>query len=101
MEIDVVEAPPGEIEADVLVFPVPEPTALPGGAQELDRALDGRLGRLVEEGELRGEAGRVTILHVDGQVSARRIAAAGVGGGPPNADRLRTAAGAAASRTAD
>src|SRR5687768_16297081 len=101
MQIDVVEGPPGGIEADVLVFPVPEPTALPGGAQELDRALEGRLARLVEDGELRGEAGRITILHVDGQISARRIAAAGVGSGPPIADRLRTAAAAAASRTAD
>ena len=101
MEIDVVEAPPGRVEADVLVFPVPEPTALSDVAQELDRALEGRLARLVDEGELRGEAGRVTLLHVDGQVAARRIAAAGVGGGPPDADRLRTAAGAAASRTAD
>jgi len=101
MEIDVVEAPPGGVEADVLAFPVPEPTALPEAARELDRALEGRLTRLVEEGELRGEAGRVTLLHVDGQVSARRIAAAGVGSGPPDADRLRTAAGAAASRTAD
>jgi leucyl aminopeptidase len=101
MEIDVVEAPPGRVEADVLVFPVPEPTALSEAAQELDRALEGRLARLVDEGELRGEAGRVTLLHVDGQVAARRIAAAGVGGGPPDADRLRTAAGAAASRTAD
>jgi leucyl aminopeptidase len=101
MEIDVVEAPPGGVEADVLVFPVPEPTALPAGAQELDRALDGRLSRLVEEGELRGETGRVTVLHVDGQLSARRVAAAGVGDGPPDADRLRTAAGAAATRAAD
>ena len=101
MEIVVVEAPPGGVEADVLVFPVPEPTALPGEALELDRALDGRLSRLVEEGELRGETGRVTLPHVAGQVAARRIAAAGVGSGPPDADRLRTAAGAAASRTGD
>jgi leucyl aminopeptidase len=101
MEIDVVDAPPGGVEADVLVFPVPEPVALPEAARELDRALEGRLARLVDEGELRGEAGRVTLLHVDGQVAARRIAAAGVGSGPPDADRLRTAAGAAASRTAD
>jgi leucyl aminopeptidase len=102
MEIDVVEAPPGGIEADVLAFPVPEPTTLPAGAQELDRELDGRLGRLVEEGELRGDTARVTVLHVDdGQLKARRVAAAGVGSGPPNADRLRTAAGAAATRAAD
>jgi leucyl aminopeptidase len=101
MEIAVVEAPPGGVEADVLVFPVPEPTALPGEGLELDRALDGRLTRLLAEGELRGETGRVTLLHVDGQVAARRIAAAGVGSGPPDADRLRTAAAAVASRTAD
>jgi leucyl aminopeptidase len=101
MVIDVVEAPPGGVEADVLVFPVPEPAALPAEARELDRLLHGRLSRLIEDGELRGEAGRVTLLHTDGEVSARRVAAAGLGNGPPDADSLRTAAGAAASRTAD
>ncbi|HET9214200.1 MAG TPA: leucyl aminopeptidase [Gaiellaceae bacterium] len=101
MEIDVVEAPPGGVEADVLVFPVPEPAALPAGAQQLDRLLEGGLTRLVEDGELRGETGRVTLLHTDGRLAARRVAAAGVGGERVDADRLRTAAGAAATRAAD
>lgn len=101
MHIDVVEAPPGGVEADVLVFPVQEPAALPAGARQLDRLLDGRLTRLLEDGELRGEAGHVALLHTEGQLGARRVAAAGLGEGDVDADRLRTAAGAAAARAVD
>jgi leucyl aminopeptidase len=98
MEIDVVEAPPGGVEADVLAFPVPEPVALSETALGIDRLLDGRLNRLVEDGELRGEEHRVTVLHTDGEVAARRIAAVGLGPRELDADRLRTAAAAVARR---
>src|SRR5688572_18001718 len=99
MEIDVVEAPPGGVEADVLVFPVPDPVTLTEAAEGIDRLLEGRLARLADDGELRGECGRVTLLHADGRVAARRVGAAGVGKGPLDADSLRTAAAAAARRT--
>jgi leucyl aminopeptidase len=99
MEIDVVEAPPGGVEADVLVFPAPDPVTLTEAAQGLDRLLEGRLARLADDGELRGERGRVTLLHSDGRVAARRVGAAGVGKGTLDADSLRTAAAAAARRT--
>ena len=99
MEIDVVEAPPGGVEADVLVFPVPDPVTLTEAAQGVDRLLEGRLARLAEDGELRGERGRVALLHSEGRVGARRVGAAGTGKGPLEADSLRTAAAAAARRT--
>ena len=99
MEIDVVEAPPGGVEADVLVFPVPDPVTLTEAAEGIDRLLEGRLARLADDGELRGERGRVSLLHADGRVAARRVGAAGVGKGPLDADSLRTAAAAAARRT--
>lgn len=99
MEIDLVEAPAGGVEADVLAFPVSDPVALPEAAQGLDRLLEGRLGRLVEEGELRGDEGHVTVLHTDGRIAARRVAAVGTGASPLDADRLRTVAAAAAART--
>jgi leucyl aminopeptidase len=99
MEIDVVEAPPGGVEADVLVFPVPDPVTLTDAAQGIDRLLEGRLARLTEDGELRGERGRVALVHADGRVAARRVGGAGVGKGPLDADSLRTAAAAAARRT--
>jgi leucyl aminopeptidase len=102
MEISVVEGAPEEIEADVLVFPVADPVALPAAGQVLDRIVEGRLERLVQEGELKGEEGWVALLHSDGQVAARRVGAVGLGnGGAVDPDRLRTAAAAAAIRTGE
>jgi leucyl aminopeptidase len=101
MEVSIVEGAPEEIEADVLVFPVADPVALPAAAQALDRILEGRLADLVQDGELKGEEGRVTLIHSDGRVASRRLGAVGVGNGAIDPDRLRTAAAAAAIRTAD
>ena len=102
MEIDVVQGAPEGVEADVLVFPVPEPVALPETARALDGLVEGRLSHLIEDGELKGEEGCVTLLHSDGRVAAHRIAAAGVGNGASlDADSLRTAAAAAAKRAGD
>ena len=101
MDIDVVEAPPGGVEADVLVFTVPDPVTLSKAAEGLDRLVEGRLSRLVENGELRGDEGRVTLLHADGRLAAQRAAGVGVGERELDADRLRTAAAAAACETVD
>jgi leucyl aminopeptidase len=101
MQIDVVEAPPGGVEADVLVFAVRDPVVLAGAAEGLDRLVEGRLTRLVEAGELTGDEGRVTLLHADGRLAAARVGAVGLGGRTLDADRLRTAAAKAAARTLD
>jgi leucyl aminopeptidase len=100
MEIELVEAPPAGVEADVLAFAVPDPVALPDPVQELDRAVGGRLHGLVEAGELTGERGRVTLLHTESQVAPRRVGAVGVGS-RLTGDDLRTAAGALATRAVD
>src|SRR5919201_4146316 len=93
MDVDVVETAARGVEADVLAFPVRKPVALDGAAAELDRLVDGRLGRLAKDGELRGERGAVTLLHLDGELAARRLAAVGVGElGELDSDGLRTAA---------
>ena len=98
MEIEVTTAPAGSVDAQMLAFAVSEPTSvLPQVAQELDRSLGGRLARLVETGELRGEAGQVCVTHVDGSLQAERVAAAGAGPlDELDADSLRQAAAAAA-----
>jgi leucyl aminopeptidase len=101
MQIDVVEAPPGGVEADVLVFAVRDPVELGSAAQGLDRLVEGRLAGLIEAGELRGDEGRVTLLHADGRLGAVRVGAVGLGSGTLDADRLRTAAAKVASRTLD
>lgn len=102
MEIDVAPGGPEAVEADVLVFSVPDPVTLSGAAGELDRLVEGRLSHLVEDGELKGEEGCVTLLHSEGRIAAHRLGAAGIGnGGSLDADRLRTAAAAAANRASE
>jgi len=90
---------PGQVEPDVLALPVPEggEAALSNGAKVLDEQLKGRLGRLAEDGELRGELGKTLVLHTDGDLRARHLAAAGIGRVEDlDSDALRTAAAAVA-----
>jgi leucyl aminopeptidase len=101
MQIDVVEAPPGGVEADVLAFAVRDPVEFSGAAEGLDRLVEGRLTRLVEAGELRGDEGHVALLHADGRLAAARVGAVGLGSRALDADRLRTAAARIAARTID
>src|SRR6188474_3991138 len=100
MEIDVVEASPAEVAADVLAFAVPEPVELPAAGQELDRLVDGGIRHLIEDGELKGERGKVTLLHTRNTLKAHRLAAGGTGG-EANSEGLRTAAAAVARRASD
>jgi leucyl aminopeptidase len=88
---------PGQIEPDVLALAVPEDDEGPlsDGRKVLDEKLGGRLRRLAEDGELRGELGKTVLVHTDGELRARRVAAAGVGKvADVDADALRTAASA-------
>jgi leucyl aminopeptidase len=101
MQIDVVEAPPGGVEADVLAFAVRDPAEIRGAAEGLDRLVEGRLTGLLEAGELKGDEGHVALLHADGRLAAARVAAVGLGSRPLDADRLRTAAAKIAARTLD
>src|SRR5690349_15598329 len=98
-EIEVVVAPPGDVEADVLVVAVPQPaTPLSGAAAELDRELDGQLSDLADGGEIRGNRDSATIVHTRARGS-RRVAVAGLGKREAlNADSFRTAAAALARR---
>jgi leucyl aminopeptidase len=102
MEIDVVEGAPEGVQADVLVFPVPDPVALPRAAEELDRHVEGTLRHLIEDGELKGERGCITVFHTNGKIAAHRLAAAGVGEPEGlDSDSYRTAAARAATRTTE
>ena len=101
-QVNVEVALPGRIEPDVLALPVLEDATatLSNGAAVLDERLNGRLRRLADEGELRGELGRTLVLHTDGELNARRIATAGIGRIETlDADALRTAAAAVARAT--
>lgn len=96
MSISVGIALPGQERADAIALPVAEK---PGGegARIVEEKLGGRLARLQESGELRGERGEAILLHLDGELDAPRLVTAGVGAREAvDADRLRTAAAAAA-----
>jgi len=91
---------PGQERADTLALPVAQP--LGGeGARIVDEKLHGLLARLTETGELRGERGEAVVLHLNGELSAPRLVAAGVGPrGTADADALRAGAAAAAQSVA-
>jgi leucyl aminopeptidase len=94
-ELEVQVSPPGQVEPDVLAVPIPQAgDPLANGA--LDARLKGRLQRLLDDGELRGELGQAIVVHVD-EPGPRRIAAAGIGPLEQlDADGIRTAASAVA-----
>jgi leucyl aminopeptidase len=88
---------PGQAGADAIAVPVAQPLG-GNGAQILDEKLGGRLAKLGESGELRGERGENVLLHLNGELEAPRLVAAGVGKRDEvDADALRTAGSAAAS----
>src|SRR3954466_826714 len=87
---------PGQAGADALALPVAQPLG-GDGAKIVDEKLGGRLARLGESGELRGERGEAVLLHLNGELEAPRVVAAGVGKREEvDADALRTAASATA-----
>ena len=98
MQVEVSSAGPESVDATLLALPVTEP--VDAESFPLPDQLRERLARLAEAGELRGEGGASTVLHLDGELRAERIAAAGLGSRDAvDADAVRTAAGAIA-RTA-
>jgi leucyl aminopeptidase len=91
---------PGQAGADALALPVAQP---PGGdgAKIVDEKLGGRLRRLGETGELRGERGEAVLLHLDGELETPRLVAAGVGKREEvDVEALRTAGATAAQALA-
>jgi leucyl aminopeptidase len=102
MQVEVQAVAPQRVDADVVAVPLAGGDGLDGAAGQIDSALDGLLGRLTGEGELHDELGRAGLVHVEGKLSARRVAAAGVGPRDRvDADALRTAAAAVARLAAE
>ena len=100
MRVQVQAVTPEQVEADVVAVPLSGDDKVAGAASVLDSKLDGLLARLAGEGELRGESGHVSIVHVDGKLGAQRVAVAGLG--PPRAPRRgRPAHGRRGRRTRD
>lgn len=98
MPIAVTLAEPASVQADVLGVPVTEPAVeLTGAAAWLDERLGGRLSELASAGEVSGEPGETLVLHLNGDLPARRLATTGVGPRDRvDTDAVRTGAAALA-----
>jgi leucyl aminopeptidase len=91
MRVETQAVDAGELDVDVLGVPVTEDTDH-GRFPEPVRA---RIAALSDAGDIRSDVGAATIVHLNGELAARRLAAVGVGA-EPDADAIRTAAAAVA-----
>jgi leucyl aminopeptidase len=79
MRVETAEAPPEGVQADVLVLALSDPAGLSEAGRALDDLLEGRLAKLLADGEWSGRRGRVSLTHSDGALEAPRILATGLG----------------------
>ncbi|HEX76331.1 MAG TPA: leucyl aminopeptidase [Dehalococcoidia bacterium] len=80
MEIKVVIGDIVGIEADVVVVNLFEGVERPRGATgAVDKALDGAITKLIEQGEIKGKLNQIGIIHSLGKIPARIVAVAGLG----------------------
>jgi len=95
MKIKAVAGEITRIEADAVVVNLFEGQKRPGGATAaVDKALDGAISRLIKQGEIKGKAGEVAIIHTLGKLPARIVAVAGLGKKEDfNLDSVRKVAG--------
>ena len=91
---------PADTQADTLCFGLFEAEEAPA---DLDRALGGRLARLIESGEAKGSFKKVAVLHPDGDGPIARAIAVGLGKRAeltPERARITAAVGLARARDA-
>lgn len=100
MQTRVLATPLTQVEADALVVGVyPKPHRLGRQAEEVDRALGGLIGKLIDRGDIKGKLGEVTPLFPDRGLASPRVLVLGLGEpGELSAERIRTATGEAARR---
>ena len=82
MDLTVAQADITTVEGDCIVIDVCQDrleSPLPGAAGELDRALDDQLSLLIEDGEIRGRRGEITVIHTLGRITPRRVLVIGCG----------------------
>ena len=80
MKITVVTGDIAQREGPAIVVNLFEGVTAPGGATgAVDRALDGAISRLIEQGEIKGKRGENTVIHTLGKLPAERAIVAGLG----------------------
>jgi leucyl aminopeptidase len=80
MEIKVVAGDITRYDAGAIVVNIFEGVTSPAGATgAVDKALDGAISRLIEEGEIKGKRGEMTLIHTLGKMTPSRVIVAGLG----------------------
>jgi leucyl aminopeptidase len=80
LEVKVITGEITSVEADAIVVNLFEGTKKPGGATgAVDKALDGAITKLIEQGEIKGKLNEISIIHSLDKVPARIVAVAGLG----------------------
>ena len=80
MKIDVSTVDITKVKTQALVVNLFSGVERPGGATgAVDNALDGAITQLIEEGEIKGKAGELTLLHTMGRIGPSRVLVVGLG----------------------
>jgi len=80
LEIKVVAGDIIKLKADAAIVNLFEGVERPGGATAaMDEALEGAISRLIAQGEIKGKAREVSIIHTLGKISPQRVAVVGLG----------------------
>jgi leucyl aminopeptidase len=99
MEVGVKIGQLGKEPVDAIILLLYEGDSTPqGSAVTIDKALDGAITMLLQEGEFTGQYRQLSALHMHGRLKAKKIVLAGLG--KPETlthDRLRQVAGSAAN----
>ena len=68
------------VDAEAVVVNLFEGIKTPGGGTgALDKALDGAISALIEDGEISGKQGEIGMLHTMGKLTAKRVIVVGLG----------------------
>ncbi len=68
------------IDTPALVVNLFKGVSQPGGATgAVDQALDGAISRLIQDGEIQGKPGEISLIHTAGKIGPARVVVAGLG----------------------
>ena len=80
MKIDVKVADITSVDTPALIVNLFSGVEAPGGATgAVDQAVNGAISRLIEDGEVKGKRGELTLLHTMGRIGPDRVLVAGLG----------------------
>ena len=80
MEIKVVAGDIAKTKADAVILPFFEGRESPeGNIAAIDKALDGAVSQLINQGEIKGKLNRITTIHSLGKLPAARVVVIGLG----------------------